>query len=45
MKNLHLGGAHVFQILSHGLKLVAPKNKPSYADFAEYWPVGERRQK
>jgi len=40
MKNLHLFGAQLFQIHSQGRKEVAPMNKDSYADFAEYFPEG-----
>jgi hypothetical protein len=44
MKKWHFGGAHVFQILSHGLNLVAPTNMASYAIFAEYCPLTVKRQ-
>jgi hypothetical protein len=44
MKNLHLFGAHDFQILFQGLKVVAPRKKPVYADLAEYNPELESLQ-
>jgi hypothetical protein len=44
MKNLHLLGAHDLQILSQGLKVVAPRKKPVYADLAEYKPELESLQ-
>jgi hypothetical protein len=44
MKKRHFGGAHVFQILSHGLNSVAPTNMASYAVFAEYCPLAVKRQ-
>jgi hypothetical protein len=44
MKNLHLPGAQLFQILSQGLKEVEPMKKPSYVDLAEYTPDGESSQ-
>jgi hypothetical protein len=38
MKNLHLPGAQLFQILSQGPNYIAPIKHPSYADLAEYTP-------
>jgi hypothetical protein len=35
MKNLHLKGAHVFQILFHGAKVIDPVKNAWYADLLE----------
>jgi hypothetical protein len=39
MKKEHFAGAQVFQIFSQGLKIFAPRKKPSYAVFAEHCPL------
>jgi hypothetical protein len=44
MKKRHFEGAHVFQILSHGLNSVTPTNIASYVVFAEYCPLAVKRQ-
>ena len=44
IKNLHLPGAQLFQILSQGWNWMAPMNIASYADFAEYCPDTENFQ-
>jgi len=43
-KNLHLLGAQLRHILSHGPNWIAPMKRASYADFVVYWPVVENVQ-
>jgi hypothetical protein len=44
MKKRHLGGAQDFQILSYGLKEIAPWNRASLADRVVYCPEEESHQ-
>jgi hypothetical protein len=44
-KKTHLGGPRVFQMRSYALNTTDPWKEASYADFVEYYPDAERRQK